>query len=356
MKSKLLSLEAGRGIAALLVVLFHCWHHCREAYGDFWLGRLFDFGHAGVDFFFVLSGFIILHAHRRDIGESSRLLNYVRRRFTRIYPIYWVIFAVTLVVLSMSSGAFPSDSRIAVSALLLPTRDFPIMADTWTLQHEILFYSFFGVLIWNRNLGAIAFGVWLIALIAARLGPVPSQIGLVLRLTSSFDFEFFFGMAAAWISKDFVLPAPKLFAAAGFLSFLAVGTAENTGVIHHWSFFTHLGYGISAAVLVSGLAAWERRGAMRFPAPLVVLGDSSYTLYLVHVLVVGILWQLLMHLGIEHVLPAWVTYSFLVAGSIAVALVVRYAVERPIIALLRRLLNRRSSQVPAMVAGYMDCE
>ena len=356
LKSKLLSLEAGRGIAALLVVLFHCWHHCREAYGDFWLGGLFAFGHAGVDFFFVLSGFIILHAHRRDIGDPSRLLNFVKRRFTRIYPVYWVIFAITLIVLSLSSGAFPSGLGIAISALLLPTRNFPIMADTWTLQHEILFYSFFGVLIWNRNLGAIAFGAWLIALIAARFEPIQSQSGLVLRLTATFDFEFFLGMGAAWINKDLVLPAPKLFAAAGFLSFLAVGTAENIGMIHHWSSFTHLGYGIAAAVLVSGLTAWERGGTMRLPALLVVMGDSSYTLYLVHVLVVGMLWQVLVHLGIAYALPAWVTYIVLAVGSVIVAVVARRTIERPMIAVLRRLLSRRPAPVPPMVAGRTGCE
>ena len=56
-------------------------------------GGLFLFAHAGVDFFFVLSGFIIYRVHRGDIGSPHRLSRYAWRRFVRIYPTYWIILA-----------------------------------------------------------------------------------------------------------------------------------------------------------------------------------------------------------------------------------------------------------------------
>jgi len=57
-----------------------------------------QFGHAGVDFFFVLSGFIIFFVHGKDIGKPSRLPHYVWRRFIRIYPVYWAVTLISIVL------------------------------------------------------------------------------------------------------------------------------------------------------------------------------------------------------------------------------------------------------------------
>jgi len=74
-------LQVFRGIAAMLVVYHHANQEVIELYGDNALRSLFDFGDAGVQFFFVLSGFIIYYVHRRDIGGSGQLaFQYVRRR------------------------------------------------------------------------------------------------------------------------------------------------------------------------------------------------------------------------------------------------------------------------------------
>ena len=85
---KLRGVEAGRGIAALLVVCVHCTDMLA---GPAYAGRmplfgLFSFGHAGVDFFFVLSGFIIYFIHHREIGQQRMLGGYLYKylcAFTR---------------------------------------------------------------------------------------------------------------------------------------------------------------------------------------------------------------------------------------------------------------------------------
>ena len=56
----------------------------------------FQFGHAGVDLFFVISGFVILFVHWEDIGRPQRISRYAGRRLTRILPIYWVALALTI--------------------------------------------------------------------------------------------------------------------------------------------------------------------------------------------------------------------------------------------------------------------
>jgi peptidoglycan/LPS O-acetylase OafA/YrhL len=58
------------------------------------VGTPFRWGDAGVEFFFVLSGFIIASAHAGDISRPARLIPYLQRRIIRIYPPYWIIFAI----------------------------------------------------------------------------------------------------------------------------------------------------------------------------------------------------------------------------------------------------------------------
>src|SRR3984885_1419086 len=86
-RARLEGVEAGRGVAALLVVLYHAALHVEgDVPGSAVLWGLPHFGHAGVDFFFVLSGFIISFVHRKDVGRPDRLGHYLERRFTRVFP------------------------------------------------------------------------------------------------------------------------------------------------------------------------------------------------------------------------------------------------------------------------------
>jgi exopolysaccharide production protein ExoZ len=117
------SLQAGRAIAALMVVLFHCsailgeakyWHHSFDKY--------LVCGHRGVELFFVLSGIVILHAHRADMDNPGALAIYLRKRFVRIYPIYWIVllFIVPVFLLFPSFGTgMERQPSVIVSSIIL---------------------------------------------------------------------------------------------------------------------------------------------------------------------------------------------------------------------------------------------
>lgn len=95
---KLSEVQAFRGLAALLVVFLRATLIGREYFQvDFAQGS-FAFGYAGVDFFFVLSGFIISYAHPKDIGVSGAMLPYLCKRAIRIYPCYWLLTLAILPV------------------------------------------------------------------------------------------------------------------------------------------------------------------------------------------------------------------------------------------------------------------
>jgi peptidoglycan/LPS O-acetylase OafA/YrhL len=123
-RQRLAWVELGRGFAALAVVLYHASKLMKEAQysGRPFAENLFGLGFLGVDFFFVLSGFIILHVHYADLGKPSAFARYGWRRLTRIFPTYWVVLALALVInLALQSDKAPvTPGWLLVQMMILP--------------------------------------------------------------------------------------------------------------------------------------------------------------------------------------------------------------------------------------------
>lgn len=97
-----------------------------------------------MDFFFVLSGFIIMHAHLHEGGRPGAIGGYVFKRLTRIFPAYWPVglallgLYAALPALSASGGR---EFSVLSSVLLLPADRPPALSVAWTLVHELMFYT-----------------------------------------------------------------------------------------------------------------------------------------------------------------------------------------------------------------------
>ena len=155
----LYSIQAYRGFALLLVVLFHGTYRVEHNYGIEPFFNIFDFGFSGVHLLFVLSGFIILTAHVKDIGSPGQLFWYLKRRLIRIYPIYWLIFFVLggwkLLSLKMNIDDF------FLNAFLFSSNTKLVIAVSWAMLYEIIFYLIFAILVINKKIGSITIVVWL---------------------------------------------------------------------------------------------------------------------------------------------------------------------------------------------------
>lgn len=136
-KNRLLELDALRGIAALMVVLFHFTMDRPEMY----LG--FKYGVTGVDFFFIISGFVIF----LTLSSTKNWKDFVISRFSRLYPTYWTVVTFTA-LMTLIYRLIHSES---LSGLLtdylgnmtmiqyyfkIPNLDEPF----WTLLIEMQFY------------------------------------------------------------------------------------------------------------------------------------------------------------------------------------------------------------------------
>lgn len=138
------NLEALRGIAALLVV----WHHA--IYHKHWLDPsytpdgVFSFnppGHLSVIVFFVLSGYVIGRVHILPLTRQD-ILPYLKKRFVRIYPIYFVTMLIAYVV---ARGSYPI-SKIIGDLTIVPRFTESVIFENnpaWSLPYEITFYLLF---------------------------------------------------------------------------------------------------------------------------------------------------------------------------------------------------------------------
>jgi peptidoglycan/LPS O-acetylase OafA/YrhL len=329
---KLTGIEASRGIAATVVVFYHVARHLDKNYGLPLLKDSLQFGHSGVDLFFVISGFIILHVHYRDIGNPARLGHYLRRRFTRVMPIYWVAMALTAIM--AIRGGPPTLADLAWSISLLPSNSVLILDVAWTLRHEIVFYALFCALIINRTAGIAIFGLWLTVIVLATLGKIELS-WLPGSLYSAFNLEFFFGMAVARALRYSGIPSPRLIFLLGVVLFAAAALADDFRLLDGFTNVARIVYGLPAALIVFGAAAADRETSINVPRFLRVLGSASYSIYLFQFIFIGMLWKLWLASGLDSLAPHIASFPLLAVGGVAGGILVSRLVEYPLIRLVR---------------------
>lgn len=342
------ALEVTRGVAALLVLVYHAGVNLLNT-------KYFAFGHPafvdplvlgtrGVDIFFVLSGFIIFRAHRADIGNRGRLKIYGLRRVLRIFPVYWAVLAPLLLAYFLNNHwGTPYDREplnVLKSVLLFPDRLPPAVNDAWTLRHELLFYLLFAGLIWHRLVGGVLLGLWLAAIVLYRMmGPGG---WLAEFLFSPFNLEFFFGMAAAYVS-DRVIGRHGWFLSAGLAGFAILFTFEQFQPLEIWG--RALCYGPMSAILMVGLTRYRNPAAL--PRVALYLGRISYPLYIVQPLAIPAASILLVGLGLAG-LPALAVAAALMLVCLVAAWLLHVVVEIPSQRFSRRVTSGPKSPPQAV--------
>lgn len=366
-RDMLQTVQAARGVAAGLVVLCHAGTILGSpVYLNYvpFLG-IFRFGHAGVDFFFVLSGFIISTVHRNDIGRPGVIRSYAWKRLVRIYPIYWLVAggAIALATFGLppdpdfTFGAIPA-RNLVFSLLLLPQH--PVLGVAWTLAHEMLFYLIFGLAIVNRPIGLIAFCLWTALTVTNVLSSPPDLTPWAPAdlwfgfIGSSYHLQFLLGIAVAVGVRRFPLPRPRLFVLAGIAGLGGAAWLENTGRILYIGYASQALFGLFSAMTLTGLVAGERRGQLRASRLAVFLGAASYSVYLVHVpaMAAWAAWAALLTGGGINILPGWLLMLALAAAAVALGSVIHMAAERPLLRLLHRQVSPLPNGAPVRLGSH----
>jgi exopolysaccharide production protein ExoZ len=291
----LASIQALRALAAWLVVLDHAMLVVAQTqnYSEAFVRLAWSLGEGGVYIFFVISGFVMVHTSFERFGSARSVFEFCRRRFDRIVPLYWLMTLVAFVLHQIAKSKEEGLSDLVKSLLFIPYANhtgamFPVLQQGWTLNYEMMFYCIFAIGMLFRL--RFALSAILVALCA-------------LPLVSTFVST---GPVAAFLMRPIVL----LFAAGVFLGWIYRGRGMPQ----------------------------EPRLLVSFCRPLKRMGDASYSLYLVHGLVLTALAKAMAYAF--HYLPGpeFVCIGF--AFATMVGLVMHYVLEEPLLRWTRRLTDR----------------
>lgn len=340
-----LSVQYLRATAALMVVF----HHAREQFPGFQAVFPTTAGAAGVDLFFVISGFVMVVVSAAKPRTASEFLE---MRIARIVPIYWFYTAVTAALL-LTLPMFFRVNEFTIPHFLLSLFFVPHVAPGtvdslspmvklgWSLDYEMFFYVIFALAIKVSPAYRVPMAAGLLIVVMA-VGQADSfGSAALLFYSDNIVLEFVFGMliGVAFVRSD--LAAIRIHFA------IALIVAGFLAIFYGDAVYPHmpraLVFGLPAAAIVLASVALEKRGAVGFFRLPLLIGDASYSIYLVHLFPIVVLRFLLPRLGFATE-GVWTTLLFvsvcLVVGAAAGILSYRL-LERPLSGGLRVALERR---------------
>lgn len=378
-RPRLPALTAVRFLAALHVCVFHM-YAMRIATGIGLVHRIASIGYVGVNFFFVLSGFILVYTYA-DRGTPARQFWWAR--FARIYPAYLFSLVFTApfffyVSLKMHPAPiafmiWPQNHLITSCLLVVPLIQSWVPGaalawnpPAWSLSDEAFFYLLFpALLVWllsksKKTWFGVALAAWAASL-AVTLAYVflrPDGVSLVN------DDSYFTWLSVVKFFPLVRLPEFLLGACCGLLFlrnsidrkwgtwFVLIGAAYFAVMV---GLAPRIPYPVlhdaaltpGFALIIFGLAlrpAWSR--VLEF-WPLVLLGDASYSFYLLHANLIAMVFN---PTGQPLNLPLWKLIAGLMV-PVAISIVVYKWIESPA---RRKLLKKKKRELKAAPAAATD--
>jgi peptidoglycan/LPS O-acetylase OafA/YrhL len=328
-RRRLRGLDALRGVAALAVCLFHYTYSFPRITGrPFDVGFVASAGHYGVDLFFILSGFVIF----MTLENSQRAYDFIGARVARIYPAYLASLLLTTTVVCLSSLPMlrPSLGKFLANLTMLPQVFGQDVVDGvyWTLAYEAGFYLFAATVIWRCGLERVerVCIVWLAATLLLRFEPVllwryPYALYMIrLATTGSFAMLFIIGIMIYRICRGRARP----------LTYLVLAAALGATIAGPPLTFVHAMSGTGYFLLIASCAVLVWLGGTdRLPlrplAPLIFLGEISYSFYLLHECIGWVVMNRLLAWGVS---AQW-TLLLTVWFALTLAFGMNRLVERP---------------------------
>jgi peptidoglycan/LPS O-acetylase OafA/YrhL len=345
--------------------------------GPVWFRELSSIGYVGVSFFFVLSGFILVYTCQ---GKSVNVMKFWRTRFARIYPAYvfslllmapWFFYAATKLkfpLFAWATGHLKSASLLVMTLTQawVPGNALAWNSVCWSLSVESFFYLLFPLLLLvfaRRSRGRLLFYIatsWTVGLAISVIYLWLKPDGLS---TTNSEVINAFWLNALQFNPMARLPEFMMGMACGFLflrskkndklavSLIATGVAGFILVVRcgNWIPFPVLHTALLApafAAIVYGVALRPRYSQFLENKTLVLLGDASYSLYLLHTLAIGAVFQF-SKTGFEN--PTILKTVTAVTVAILVSVAVYRWIEVPGLRMLRPKDKRKPEIAPQPV-------
>lgn len=327
-KADLQWIQALRGVAALMVLFFHMHPHWDLVPVLSATSAVTRWGFSGVDIFFALSGFVVYRSARRTIPAHG-IWPFIKKRLLRIYLGYWpVLLLIALTTVLVYHSNLPPLRKMVFSTLLL----YPNIWDNWlppawSLTMEIYFYlwiALIALLPQRHQIKAIAGVMVLLAawgigwLIADRNGVFNGHQPLRYVFTG-LGLEFLAGalLARAYDCRARIFQTPRAtLPLCLLLMAIGVGVGTTSPYFDRVEVMRAASFGIMGiSALVFALTLEQTRFTP--PSWLVVVGNASYSLYLLHTFLLDAAGRVRMDYDIT---SSWALLLFMLALPVAITL------------------------------------
>lgn len=318
MKKQLDIIQVFRGLAALFVVI----HHIVPSLSYFqnveypFLNYLASLGKYGVDFFFILSGFIIHYSNA--FKKNNNVGKFIRNRIIRIYVPYLPVGIALYFLYQLLPTLSKGDREISTitSFTLFPDGN-PALAVAWTLSFEMFFYLIYTLCIINKNVWNVSITLWSATILLVNYMGVHFDSPFLQMVFSYYNLEFLLGyLFSLLIIKRWNFTKNAVIFVILFL--FAIFTVSMYLKFVPYVFFTNCIFALFAFFLLYYYLTF-RTVQLSKGNLLMIIGNSSYSLYLVHGPLHGFIERFLpisSNLSVFLIYIALVTIICIVAGYV----------------------------------------
>ena len=345
------SIQFLRGFAALAVVVHHTGGYVKRYFEPTLLFEdKFSIGFAGVDLFFVISGFIIHFTSKNYLNNPSKLKEYLKKRFIRVYPIYWIIttilfisswLIVEILDKNIFSIGYPNTLIAYIQTYLLLPLHFAINPVTWTLSYELFFYLCFAILIISKRLWIIPALILAVSFYNIFIN-IPEIVEVKLNyfnfIFSGYNFEFMFGFLIYPLHKKIKLS--NIISVILLIISISIIALFGYDIGDYDSYKRVLTFGLPSGLILLSLLNLENNNAISFPKITLTLGDASYALYLIHFPMMLLMNKIPQILGYNFsaIQEVWYSY-FIIISMVISSIYVHKWIEMPVAKKLNSLLK-----------------
>lgn len=339
-----------RALAAYAVVAYHClirFIHPVDSLGRSYLDLL----SGGVDLFFVISGFVMVHTTR----DTETPAWFAIKRIARIVPLYWLATLIVIALVAVRPWFFTeallTPDAILSSLFFVPHADasghtYPILGVGWTLNYEMMFYAMFALSLFLPRAFRLPGVVILITLVWALANLIGGGV-IAGFYAKPILFEFAAGCILAYaLRTDAVIAFARatplwpvaLAGLAGFALLPALVPIDQPSILR---------YGLPALLLVFAAAAQDLHRT-RAPETLITrLGDASYSAYLLHPIIIVIAAQVIVAVLGDGIAAELILMAAVLVATAIVSLISMRVFEKPTAAWIRAVATRLGAAAPS---------
>ena len=366
--SKLINIQILRFVAAMAVVIYHTGVEVSSVCQAVGQGCSYPFwgGGYGVALFFMISGFIMIVTSWNSFGSTAAVGEFLRRRLTRIVPLYWVVTTAAvigvLVMPNMLSVPVLDGVYILASYVFWPVERVnglvrPIATLGWTLNIEMFFYAVFALsLLFARARGLVFIMASLVLFSLLHATGLFAADGMFAAVPLQFwsdpiILNFVLGMG---IGIAYMKGLRLGWAGAMALATLSLVTVAGETVLVPEAFWMQpedevlrrLSHTLPGILFFAGAALGPQINTASLAARIgTLIGDASYSLYLIHPFILRPLQKIWVKV-IGDALPEWVFVPVCIVAALMGGLLMYFIVERPLTRYFSRKSVKQAAQQP----------